>query len=436
MPPLHARAGVAIAGVISAGWTTPNVKVFIGGVDRTDNVDGGGSFRIMRSLDGAASSCQLVVNGFVPVQWQRVLITYTTPDQYMFSGTILAIQVAPNGRAADGLLWQCTAVGDTWLLDTFGPVFKRYIDRGVSTIVGDILSTTGGVFGLGFIPSSLGNLSMEFGLNEMPSAAIDRVAKAKDAYWDIMPSGCPGGPSRLVSVYTDYPEAPVFPIGNTTEIAVAGYTSDGSQVRTRELFQGKSTKTSAPVGTGATVVPVTDIGIFPNSGKAVAGFSILTYTGRSATAGAGSLTGVTGLTEDLAEGDDVAIFVQHDDAPAQAALAALLGVGSGIVTHTQSADDATATESSERASADVDLFKSAMTELVYSSVSETHRHVDVGRKQTVNLTLPLTVSDTFRVQSLTIVRKAATKGGVVNLERQVSLTRWRRSLTQILRGGL
>jgi hypothetical protein len=105
MPFLHARAGIAYAGVVSAGWTTPNVKVFVGGVDRTDNVDGGGTFRIVRSLDGAVSTCQLVVNGFTPVQWQRVLITYTTPDQYMFSGTILTLQATPTSPSSDALMW-------------------------------------------------------------------------------------------------------------------------------------------------------------------------------------------------------------------------------------------------------------------------------------------------------------------------------------------
>lgn len=427
---LEARSGIARSGVTYAGWAPPNVQVFIGGVNRIDNVDAVG-FRITQALDGAASTCQLTLSGYTPTFGQRVMITYASPDQYLFVGTILRIQGIARGASPDAVLWQCTSMGDTWLMDRYARVTKQYHDRGVGSIVADILATfTDGGFRIGYIPSSLGNLTLEFTFEPVTSA-IDRIAKAVDGYWEIDPG------TKCVSIFDTYPDAALFPITNNPAIRVDSFGGDLSQVRTRVLFQGVSTPTSAPVAALATTVPVQDTAIFPPSGQAFSGFSVMSYTGRTTQGGPGSLTGVTGLAHDLAEGDDVALLVDEGDAAAQAALAAVLGGGlSGIATHVIAKDDASAVEASERARADIALFKSAMTELTYGTISESHRHVRAGRLQSVTLTAPFTISDTFRVQSVTIVRVGGLKGRTVNLERQVSLSRFQRSLTTILARGV
>jgi len=422
---LHARSGIARSGVTYCGWTPPVMRVYIAGTNRSTNV-ALGEARVTVSSDRPATFA-FTVDGITPAVGSDVKLTYATPNDYWFAGTLLQIQAAPEGVKSASLRWHCTAVGYEWLMDRYDLVRAQYVSRGVSTIVGDILATyTNGSFRVGYCPSSLGNLTMEFTF-EPVSRCLERIAKAVGATWEITPDRC-------VNVFVTYPDAASATVGNSTvQAKTFRYMQDLTQVRTRVLYAGHGTTTTAACSASATTIDVADTGIFSSSGgSALSGRTLLTYTSTSTASGPGQLTGVTGIDFDIAENDPLDIIVEDTDSAADTALATLLGGGlSGQATAFLQDGRLSQGEAETRATQDLATFGGSLEEVSFTYVRPL-RHLRPGRTLTLNITSPLTVSGAFTIQAVEIVPYGRTGEAFTNVFQTVSLSPYLRSLTTLL----
>jgi hypothetical protein len=423
---LQARSGIARSGVTYSGWTPPNVTVRLAGVDRSADV-------LMRDwaltlrADGQPATFRFKVKNTAPALGQDVRVTYTTPDDYLFGGTLLQVESTPSDNQSTHVLWDCTAVGYQWLLNRYTLVLAQYASAGVSTIVADILSRfTDGGFTVGYVPASLGTLSMEFTW-ETVWDALRRIAKAKGAVVDVTPT-------RAINMYVTYPEAPLTTV-TEADILVNSltYRGDLTQVRTRTLYEGAGSTTTTAVSAGAATIPIADLTAF-DSGTAVIARSLVTYTGRSALSGPGVLTGVTGLLYDVGQNEAINIVVAATDAAADTALATLLGGGlDGQATNYLQDGRLSSSEATARASADLDTFGGALEDISFVWWPS-RRYLRAGRTLPLSVSYPIAISGTYLIQSVTITpcRRMGGEAGLDGMMQTIQLGSFTRSLTELL----
>lgn len=426
---LQARSGIARSGVTYAGWTKPAITITISGTTRTTNVRYE-ACTIRTTADGTAPVFTFLVKGLTPALGADVKVLYTTPDDYLFAGTLLQAEpVTPISPIAANVQWACTAVGYQWLMDRYDLVTKQYPSTGVNHIVADILASfTNGGFRVGYVPSGLGNLNMDFTL-ETVSGATNRIARAKGAFWEL-------SHDKVLSMYTSalpYPEAALPTLGNSSQVRELSYRSDLTQVRTRAIIRGRGSSTTGVVGAGASTIELEDISPFDVAGgQAIVTQNIITYTGTSTASGVGSLTGVTGLVYEVPQGSEVNILNITVGSAETTALATLLGGGlSGQATHAVSNNRISAAECAARGQAELDVFGAAITDFEYVTMSD--RYTRVGRQVTASITSPLTISGTFRIQAVVIHPYGPISGTTATLSKQVSASKFSRSLTTLLK---
>ena len=180
---------------------------------------------------------------------------------------------------------------------------------------------------------------------------------------------------------------------NPTEVNDTNYTNeqltygeDGTVRITRATVEGAGGRTTEPVASGSTSIPVDECVWFGSSGGTVkAGPQRVTYTGRSASSGPGNLTGVPAsgagsLVYALSQGQDVNIMVSADDVVAQAAIVAKEG-GDGIYEQVYQDRRLSIAGATELAAA-----RLAGTPAVSGTLKTRDRFADVGRTLTFNLT--------------------------------------------------
>lgn len=172
---------------------------------------------------------------------------------------------------------------------------------------------------------------------------------------------------------------------------------------------------------GATSLAVLDASGFATAGWARVDSQIITWSNRTSTtltgipssgdgairssisAGSGIvalpiLTGVSGLTAALVAGAPVNLLVQRDDTPAQAALVAREGFGTGVIEYAITDTNLSATEATARANAELALFSKPIGRLRYAS-----RDLKTASGKRITVNLPsLGLNQTFTIQSATI----------------------------------
>jgi hypothetical protein len=426
---LQARSGIARSGVTYCGWTPPNIVAYIGGVDRTASILRDGNWRLQTRADGTPPIFQFTTKTITPVVGQDVKVTYTTPDEYLFAGTLLQRNTEPVSPSSSVLQWVCTAVGYQWLLDRYALVLAQYDSVGVGTMVADLLYRfTNGGFRVGYIPSSLGNLTMTFTF-ETVYDALQRIAVACGAVLDL-------GPDKIVSIYPagTYPEVA---LSTLTEAGILtkslAFREDLTQVRTREIFRGQGSSASAVVSPGATLVPVEDASVFsPSGGTAVSGVNMFTYTGLTASSGPGSLSGCSGILRDIKQGDAVDIIVDANDASKIAALATILGGGlSGQATNYVEDNRISISEGTARTTADLAAIGGALEEPSFT-MKTPQRYIRAGRSFTLNVANPLSISGTFTIQSVELVPYGVIGGTKFEVRQKLQLGSFTRSLNDLL----
>jgi hypothetical protein len=108
--------------------------------------------------------------------------------------------------------------------------------------------------------------------------------------------------------------------------------------------------------------------------------------------------GVTGIRFPILDGDAITIWVQVDDVPAQAALAALVG-GDGVQEHTIQDRRLSATEAAARGRAVLDLRHDVAVEIRFRTRDINTR---AGAMIDVNLGAPFFLIASFRIQQVAI----------------------------------
>jgi hypothetical protein len=183
---------------------------------------------------------------------------------------------------------------------------------------------------------------------------------------------------------------------------------------------------TAPAQVSDTSLPVQECSAFSASGGWVlAAGQLIRYTGRSASSGVGTLTGVpssgigsitasiayntavvnvphltgvTGVLYAINKGEPVNLLVTRNDTAAQTAMAASVG-GDGI--HEAYFQDRrlSETEANARGDAHLTLAKDPLVTVTYQTRDQTTR---AGRTVTFNLGAPTSLTGTFKIQSVTI----------------------------------
>lgn len=218
-----------------------------------------------------------------------------------------------------------------------------------------------------------------------------------------------------------------------------------------------STGDAIGANAGDTTLRVLDLSQVPASGWVYAGDNIIRYTGRSASSGAGTLTGipatglgsiavnilagtpvvaaphltgVSGVLYDILPGDEVSVLTLSQDTTAQAALATLMGTSDGVMVRHIADGRLSLTEAQARGDATLAMSKDPIITVTFSSRDQSYR---VGRNVDIDLTTP-SVNGTFRIQRVTL-SDMSVDGGAAEIFplRQVEASSRRYSFESLLR---
>lgn len=427
---LQARSGIARSGVTRCGLYPRLLFSKIGGVSRQI-----GDVSVTENLDiQQPNAATFTARAYDVSALQEITIGLGHAQNYLFAGHVQEVNARILGfESSTGLIYQCAADDYSWLMNSHDVVFAVYHDRGVNSIVGDILYRfTEGGFAPGEIPSSLGNLTISF-FGDSVTSALAAIGKA-----------C-GAPPRidyqkrvhLVPAVTD--GNPLSIIDSTLGISEMDWAAVAPQVRTRVKFAGTGGSTVAVTPAGATTILVDETGHYASGGgQVLANHLVITYTGVSIASGEGQLTGCSGVLDDIPSGSQVKVFLTIDDAGAQGVIAGILGGGSsGIVTHFISNGNLGAASALGRAQTDLDLAKNVRTPLEFTAFNNQDAY-QVGKRVTANLTTPKVINDDFTIQSIVITGQtdgAPETDGSMVFQRRVKAVQYVKSLISLL-GGL
>lgn len=406
-----------------AGWTPPNVQLTIAGVNQISNVLAEG-FTLTLSV-GQSDTLNFTVKNIEPALGSDVKFIYATPGDYWFAGTLLQRRFQLIDATTG--VWHCTAVGYEWLINRAELVRRRY-NGGVGTIAADLVNSfTNGGFRLGYCPSSLGDRRVDFSFEGVISA-LERLAQAPDGA--SAPATIEVTPSKIVNIFLTPPEP--SPAATITEsmVEMSGfvYGDDLSQVRTSIVGRGKaaSATATAPRTSVPTTIAVDDVSPFADPGATPwlgANVLVSTYSGTSVGSGPGTITGVTSLEHDINQGESVSLIVIKTDSAAATALATLLGL-SGIAKVLVEDNRLTRTEMNAKAAQELLDYGAAMKEMRFT-LKTTRRKLRPGRLVTINMSAPVSVSATMRVQSITVTARNTIGGTSAEFQQSISLSPYR-----------
>lgn len=398
---LQARSGIARAGVTYAGLCASSFVLTVNGATRPLLARG---FSVTETLTNDAGRLTFEADAdlYTPTVGQAVTFLLATPNWYQFAGTIVRCEI--DGDKSKVQRWRCEAVDNTWLMDRHSKVTYTYYDTGFSTIIGHILANyTDGGFSVGYCPMTLGTLARIDFYNESVSGAFNRLASAAEAQWFV-------DAERRVYFFDTLPDGNAPTISNSSKYRNVVYGRDLSQVRTQILVFAGGSRTTEPVPTGASAIPVEETRWYQSDellGTILVGTHSYDYVVGSVStmSGPGSinLSGGT-VEEDIPQGTLVRVQVFYQDLTAIANLAATLGGGLlGFATHVIDNPELTYAEALIVAEADIENFGSALTTLdaETSPTAGLERFLQAGQLLTVNITDPITASATLRVQRVT-----------------------------------
>lgn len=398
MPAEYARSGFH-SGETASGYFDESLSITIGGTDRTKK-----SWFDTLEIEEASESpntLHLGVRSFTPTKLQEIKIFNGGVDVGVpiYCGHLLGVkQVSANAKQRPR--FDLVAADYWWLLDRYALVTQTYPNIGINAILARVIADyTDGGFTVGSCDQSLGNVGaggITF-TREKVSDCVKRLARAAGAQAKV-------DYQKRVSIFTGTnPDDE----GNTLSLTNAstdwwdlGYVVDPSGIRTRVIQEGGGSALTEAASPGDTTIGVDELGWYPSTPVPLrAGTNLITYTGVSAGSGPGTLTGVSGIASDIAQGDTLIVYAQVDDAAAQAALSTLLGGLSGISTAYFSDGRLSYAECLARASAQLAQYKSALETLKYTT---TNPYTRAGRMVSVSLTTPTTISASLRIQQVTI----------------------------------
>jgi hypothetical protein len=345
---------------------------------------------------------------FVPVQGQTITIAdETSSSSLLFGGTLTDVQLSfmetytvqdPTPRLVS--FWNVQATDWSWLMNKDNRVYARFDNVGANVAVARLLDLCDPALGMrvGMIPQGLGNVTRTFD-GQMVTEGIGEIAKSANALWRMRLG------ARRIDLFQseDLDGNPIVIDGTRRVWENFTLSTSLGQVRTRVQFEGEGSTTTAVVPAGANVIPISECGVFKASGgraKSLHQANIF-YAGRTASSGPGTLTGVTGVVDDIPQGTSINVFVERSDATAITNLATVLGGGyTGVVAYY--GRDQRVSETTSTGVADQNLAFNKDPRQVASYGTE-ERFQWPGKLASVNYTTPATVNATLRLQSVTVM---------------------------------
>lgn len=410
----------------NVGAMTEAFSATVAGTARGVDIE---TLTIMDRLSAPATATVLV-RGFTPAQYSDVrLYNGGTGGVCLFGGT--AVKISYDAVRLGDDPWHKLECQDyTWLLDRYLRVNTSYSGIGVNTAIARLLSSyTNGGFRVGYCSSGMGSVGDITFTDATVSSAIDQLATVAGGFWDV-------DADKRVHLFSspDHLSSDSLTLSDSSKnFAGLNVTSDGSEIATKVIVLGDRSQTTALVAAAATTIPVEDCEPFAGgSGGVLVDGQVLAYTGVSVSAGAGTITGVTGIVRDIPQGAEVRVRETAEDGTAQTTLATLLGGLSGVaeLTIQMPADRALAAAA---ASAELAKRKNVFAALAYTAQDQVHTGAALtvpGQTVSVSLTAPTTVSGTFRIQEveMRVKPKGTLSGTRLGFERRVKLGPYFRGL--------
>lgn len=376
---MQCRSGIARSDATRSDYYYGSLAATIGGVDR------GATFRkrtleIVDVLNHQPDTATAIVFGFDPAVGQEIILGSGAINNRVFGGYILRAEQLSVKKAAKKF-WRIDCTDYTWLLNK-RRVTKRYGAQAAHLIVIDLITN----FAPGFTTANVKTSSpstggvLEFKAEPIGDAIV-RLAGLVG--WNFYPDY-----SKDIHFFdTETTQAPVALTEASTTYSNLVYRPSIDQIRTRVFGEGGGGSATAPVAAGSVTIPVDEcVWYGAAGGSVVSGSNIITYTGRSAASGPGNLTGIpaagTGsILYAVSQGDPVNIWVQVDDAAAQAALAALEG-GDGIHEYYVSDGRLSIAGATARAQAELTAFSTIDYQGSHDSIDKFNRS---GKSLVINL---------------------------------------------------
>ena len=405
------------------GSYTQAFSFYVSGTARTTGLDLD-EFTIVYNL-GQPTTLTARVVGFTPAAGNEVRVyDGGTGGPVFFGGHITHRQIETGQRiAGDRKVWTIRCQDYSWLMDRYARVTAVYESLSYNTIVHRILASfTNGGFSGGYIPSSLGTIDRIQFTQETVWSALNRIADAAGGYLSVTPD-------KHVHIFTSPDHLPANAVSLTNSsnnFADLMRELDYTDIATRVEFEGGGSATTAVVSAAATTIPVEETRWYSASGGSVmANQQEIAYTGVSTRSGPGSLTGCTGITYDIPQGEAINVFVRVNDTTAQTALATALGGGlSGIAVHYQADKRLTLPEATGRANKILTNRKNGSDEIRYDTYDDIHtasKFTVPGKLASVSVTAPETISGTYRVQQVVFRPRTIFQGTTIGARRSVTL---------------
>lgn len=396
----HARSGVCEAGTCISGLINYRLKATVN--DTPLGILVGGGFRINHAV-GRPSTCTLTT--LIPVQeGQQIKIIDDGAFHLLFGGTVDT--VAYSKQRGHPTVYDISCSDWIWLANKDTEIYETFVNMSVNTAIAKIISYTDPAIGImpGSIPESLGTITMTLDGSNFEQA-INDIAKSVKANWKLTPH------RRLDMYQTQVPSGHALTLVNESRVKLLGFQKQLSQIRTRVTGLGGGSQTSGVTTLDSTTIAVKECGWYSASGGYAKGPAMapFTYTGRTAASGAGFITGVSGLTRDIADGETIGVFVIVEDSPAQSDLATKLGNGlTGVATYRFSDQRLSLTELTNRCEMYLDFFKTPIQQASYAMgmpdfYYNAQRRWEIGKL--VDVSIPTdagTVAGILRLSEMTI----------------------------------
>lgn len=415
----------------NVGAMTEGFSATIAGTTRSMSVE---DLSITDRLS-APSTADVFVRGFTPAEFSDVrLYNGGTGGVCLFGGTAITTSFDAT-RLGDDPWWHLSCQDYTWLLNRYKRVRGTYSGIGINTTLRQVLAAfTNGGFTVGYCPSSLGDVRDLTFEDVAVTDVLDQLADLCGGFWDV-------DADKRVHLFSDPGHLSADAV--TLDASSQNFSSlkvmrDGTEMATRVIVHGKSAAATALTGISATTIPVDNcapfVGASTSAGDAFVNGVVIAYTGTSAASGPGNLTGVTGLTVDIAEGDAVTVYVEAEDGTAQSDLATLLGGSlSGVAEIVINDGRAGLDMATDLAASALARRQATYKSLGYVTQDQTHtgaQQTVPGQTVTVDLSAPLALSGTYRVQEVQINLKPGGKVASTTLgfQRRVQLAPYFRAL--------
>lgn len=331
---MQARSGLMRSGAWRSGYYVPRTIVLLNNLDVTGRL-WKNTLKIteLPNEQPDTARCTLYDTGSVlqPQIGQTFMVADGALNNRIYGGSVIQVRRQsvknPNGLAVNINLFDLTMSDWTWLLNR-RTVTKTYAAGTLGHVAFiDIIQTYTSGFTFAHVQTTSPALSAQLVFKGAKVAsALAAIAQATSPNWNWYPDAN----LDLHYFLTETSQRPrSLAPGNSTYDKL-DYTLDLSQVRTRMILEGDGAATTTPVVIGATSIAVDECAKYSASGGTVVAPEgiLVTYTGRSATSGPGSLTGVPAggagaVSVPLLQGDRLNVWVAVDDVAAQTALGLL-----------------------------------------------------------------------------------------------------------------